>query len=428
MTAPAIGSAAERAVIRKVGWRLLPFLTFLYIIAYLDRVNVGFAALTMNEDIGLSNTAYGLGAGIFFVGYLLFELPSNLALQRFGARRWIARIMLSWGLVSMAMIFVEGPWSFYALRFLLGVMEAGFFPGIILYLTFWFPNRARGAAAGAFLIGIPLAYILGGPISTALMQTSVFGLHGWQMMFLFEGLPALVMAFVVLHVLHDSPATASWLTDDERRTLIDAIERDGKSTRHVSLKAGLVSAEVWWFTLCYFGVVIGNYGFGFWAPKIIKSLGEFSDREVGGFVVIPFAFSAVAMYLWGHHSDRTGERPWHLALPAFVGAAGFVCGSLSGNFWVTMVSLTVGAIGINSLVGVFWTMPTAVLAGSAAAGGIALINSIGNLAGLLAPTLVGFLKDRTGSYTPGLIALASGLIVAGAVALYLGRRLQRRSA
>jgi ACS family tartrate transporter-like MFS transporter len=422
MTATPSVAEAERAVIRKVAVRLLPFLTFLYIIAYLDRVNVGFAALTMNQDIGLSNTAYGFGAGVFFIGYLLFELPSNLALQRFGARRWIARIMLSWGVVSMAMIYVEGPWSFYALRFLLGVTEAGFFPGIILYLTYWFPNRARGVAMGGFLIGIPLANIIGAPISTAIMQTSVFGLSGWRTMFLLEGIPAIVMAFVVLYVLRDSPRDAPWLTDGEKRTLLDAIERDGHSTRHVSLKAGLLSLHVWGFTLCYFGLCLGNYGFGFWVPKIIKSLGEFSDREVGWLVVIPFACSAIAMTLWGRHSDRTGERTWHVALPALIGAAGFVCGSLSGNIWISMVSFSVGAIGIYSTVAVFWTMPTAVLAGSAAAAGIAMINSIGNVAGLLAPTLVGYFKDRTGSYTWGLVALASGLVLTGLVALVMGGR------
>jgi ACS family tartrate transporter-like MFS transporter len=422
MTATTSLPQAERAVIRKVAVRLLPFLTFLYIIAYLDRVNVGFAALTMNQDIGLSNTAYGFGAGVFFIGYLLFELPSNLALQRFGARRWIARIMLSWGVISMGMIFVEGPLSFYALRFLLGVAEAGFFPGIILYLTYWFPNRARGAAMGGFLIGIPLANVIGAPISTAIMQTSIFGLSGWRTMFLLEGIPAIVMAAVVLYVLRDSPRTASWLTDGEKGTLLDAIERDGHSTQHVSLKAGLLSLDTWGYTLCYFGLCLTNYGFGFWLPKIIKSLGEFSDREVGWLVVIPFACSVVAMSLWGRHSDRTGERTWHVAVPGFIGAAGFVCGSLSGNIWISMVSLSVGAMGIYSTVAVFWTLPTAVLAGSAAAGGIALINSIGNTAGLLAPTLVGYFKDRTGSYTWGLVALASGLVLTGVTALVMGRR------
>src|SRR5258705_7259438 len=270
--------AAERAVVRKVAIRLLPFLTFLYIINYLDRVNVGFAALRMNGDIGLSNTAYGFGAGVFFVGYLLFELPSNLALQRFGARLWIARIMLSWGVVSMAMMFVEGPWSFYTLRFLLGVMEAGFFPGVIFYLTYWFPNRARGAAMRGFLIGIPLANIIGAPISTALMQTSIFGLNGWRTMFLLEGIPAIVMAFVSLTVLRDSPRTASWLNDGEKRTLLDAIERDGHSTRHVSLQAGLLSLDVWGYTLCYFGLCLRHYRFCLFVPEIIQSLGGISER------------------------------------------------------------------------------------------------------------------------------------------------------
>ncbi len=428
MTAHDRDSAAERAVIRKVVVRLLPFLILLYLTNYLDRVNVGFAALTMNRDIGLSDTAFGVGSGIFFLGYFLFEVPSNLALQRFGARRWIARIMLSWGLVSMAMIFVEGPKSFYLLRFLLGVTEAGFFPGIVLYLTYWFPNRVRGSVMAYFFIAIPLANIIGGPVSTSLLESSILGLRGWQSMFVIEAMPALVLGLVVLLVLRDSPRDAAWLTAEERATLVAAIDRDRQSSLHSSLRAGLVSPEVWGFVLVYFSMVIGSYGFGFWAPKIIKSLGDLTNAEVGWYVVIPFASSAVMMYVWGRHSDRTGERAWHIALPGFVGAAGFVYSAFAGEFWTAIVALTVGAMGIYGITAVFWTLPTRVLTGTAAAGGIALINSFGNLGGFVGPSIVGYFKDRTGSYTPGLIALASGLVVAGAMGLYLGKRQMRAGA
>ncbi|HZF17845.1 MAG TPA: MFS transporter [Steroidobacteraceae bacterium] len=422
MTGPPVASPEERAVVRKVAVRLMPFLILLYFVAYLDRVNVSFAALTMNKDIGLTNTAFGIGSGIFFIGYFLFEVPSNLALQRFGARRWIARIMVSWGIVSMAMILARGPVSFHVLRFLLGVMEAGFFPGIVLYLTYWFPNGVRGSVMAYFFIAIPLANIVGGPVSTTLLDLPLFGLKGWQSMFVIEAVPALLLGFIVLKVLRDTPRDANWLTDGERATLTAAIDRDGRTSRHSSLRAGLLSLEVWGYTALYFSMVLGSYGFGFWAPKIIKSLGNLSNREVGWYIVIPFAASAVTMYFWGRHSDRTGERAWHVALPGFIGAAGFVYGSLTGQFWVSIVSLTVGAMGIYGLTAVFWTLPTAVLTGTAAAGGIALINSFGNLAGFLGPFLVGYFKDRTGSYTPGLITLASGLVIAGVLGLVLGKR------
>ncbi|MEJ1961414.1 MAG: MFS transporter [Gammaproteobacteria bacterium] len=291
-------SAEERAVIRKAMWRLLPFLCFLYFIAYLDRVNVGFAALTMNEDLGLSATAFGNGAGIFFLAYFLFEVPSNFALKRFGARIWIARIMVTWGIISIAMAFVSGTKSFFVLRFLLGVAEAGFFPGMILYLTFWFPNRVRAGILGVFIIANPASTIVGAPLSTTLLGTSILGLSGWQSMFIVEGLPAVVLGFVVLFVLCDSPAKAKWLSEREREVLLNAVSRDELST-HTSLRDGLASPQVWLFSLLYAALMMGVYGFGLWAPQIVKSLGGLSNQQVGLVLVIPYAFATLAMVLWG---------------------------------------------------------------------------------------------------------------------------------
>jgi MFS transporter, ACS family, tartrate transporter len=423
MSSNSLPSPQERAVIRKTALRLLPFLCLLYFIAFLDRVNVGFAALTMNQDIGLTATAYGVGAGIFFLGYFFFEVPSNLALRRFGARRWIARIMVSWGLISIAMAFVQGTTSFWVLRFLLGVAEAGFFPGIILYLTFWFPNSVRGAMVGYFLLANPLTSVIGAPLSTALLGTSLFDLAGWQTMFIIEGLPAIALGIVVLFYLQDSPAQAHWLDESERHILINAIEREQQqSTQHVSLRAGLTSPAVWLFGLIYFGMNLGVYGFGFWAPQIIKELGDFSVQATGFVTAIPYACAAVAMFLWGRHSDRTQERPWHFALAALTGAAAFIVGSYSANVYIALAAFSLGAMGILAALPVFWTMPTALLAGTAAAGGIALINSIGTLSGYVGPVLMGKLKEATGSYSAGLLWIASAMTLAAVLVVATQRK------
>lgn len=340
---------------------MLPFLCLIYFIAYLDRVNVGFAALTMNQDLGLSATAYGLGADIFFVGYFLFEVPSNFMLKRVGARLWIARIMVTWGLISVAMAFVTGPTSFLVLRFLLGVAEAGFFPGMILYLTFWFPNSVRAAILGVFIIANPASTIIGAPLSTSLLGTSLLGLAGWQTMFIVEGLPAVLLGVAVLVVLCDGPANARWLSERERRVLQNAISRDERLNVHSSWRAGLLSADVWRFAALYAALMMGVYGFGFWAPQIIKSLGGLTNPEVGLVLVIPYAGATLAMYLWARHSDRTGERMWHLALPAFAGTAGFLYGGFADNVYLSVVAFTLGAVGIYATLPVFWSLPTALL-------------------------------------------------------------------
>jgi MFS transporter, ACS family, tartrate transporter len=415
-------SAEERAVVRKAMWRLLPFLILVYFIAYLDRVNVGFAALTMREDLALTATAFGQGAGIFFLAYFLFEVPSNFALKRFGARVWIARIMVTWGIISVSMAFVTGTTSFLVLRFLLGVAEAGFFPGMVLYLTFWFPNSVRAGILGLFIIANPASTIIGAPVSTALLGTSLFGLAGWQTMFIVEGLPAILLGFVVLFVLCDSPAKAKWLSEREREVLLTAVRRDESRNTHTSLRDGLASPQVWWFSLLYAALMMGVYGFGLWAPQIIKASGDLTNQQVGWVLIIPYAFATVAMVLWGRHSDRTGERTWHLAIPAAVGAVGFLIGSFSENFYLAVGGYTLGAMGIYGCLPLFWSLPTAILGGTAAAGGIALINSIGNLSGYFGPSIIGKLKDLTQSYTAGMLVVAASLAVASVLGYLIGRR------
>lgn len=414
--------SSENAVIRKVALRLLPFLVLLYLVAFLDRVNVSFAALTMNEAIGLSATAFGLGAGIFFIGYFLFELPSNLLLKRYGARKWIARIIVSWGLVSIAMAFVTGPTSFWVMRFLLGVAEAGFFPGMVLYLTYWFPNRVRGAIIGLFIIANPVATIIGAPLSTTLLGTNLFNLAGWQTMFIVEGLPAVILGIVAFCKLTDSPVQATWLSATEKEVLLRALERDRETSRHISLRAGLLSPDVWRLTLVYAGLMIGVYGFGFWAPQIIKSFGGLTNQQVGWLLVIPYACATVAMCLWGRHSDRSGERVWHLALPALLAGAGFLYGSFSGNLYASIAAFTFGAMGIYATLPVFWTLPTALLSGTAAAGGIAVINSFGNLSGYLGPVAIGWLKESTQGYAAGLSVIGLAMVFASVFGLYAAHR------
>ena len=415
-------SVEERAVVRKAMWRLLPFLVLAYFIAYLDRVNVGFAALTMNADLAITATAYGHGAGIFFIAYFLFEVPSNFALKRFGARVWIARIMITWGIISVGMAFITGPTSFYVMRFLLGVAEAGFFPGMILYLTFWFPNSVRAGILGLFIIANPASTIVGAPLSTSLMELSLFGLKGWQTMFILEGIPAILMGISVLYVLYDSPAKARWLSEREREVLENAVRRDEARSTHRSLRDGLASPLVLWFSLLYATLMMGVYGFGLWAPQIIKELGSLTNQQVGLVLIIPYACATVAMVLWGRHSDRTGERTWHLALPAAVGTVGFLMGSFAESFYVAVIGYTLGAIGIYGCLPLFWSLPTAFLGGTAAAGGIALINSIGNLSGYLGPSVIGKLKDVTQSYTAGMIVIAASLALASVLGYVVGRK------
>jgi len=405
-----------------VTWRLVPFLCFVYFIAYLDRVNVGFAALTMRQDLALSATAYGVGAGIFFVGYFFFEVPSNYMLQRLGVRVWIARIMFTWGAISMCTAFVQGPVSFNVMRFLLGVAEAGFFPGMVYYLTCWFPLRVRAVILGIFIIANPASSVIGSPLSTQLLNTSLFGLTGWQTMFLVEGAPAVLLGFVVLAVLRDSPDKAGWLTNREREVLAAAVARDEGSALHTSWRAGLATPVVWHFAVLYFLFMLAVYGFGLWAPQIIRELGGFTTSQTGWVVGIPYTAATVAMWLWGRHSDHTGERRWHLAIPGFVGAVGFAYATAVDDLYLSLAAFSVGAIGIYSALPLFWTVLTRILGGAAAAAGIAVINSVGNLAGGLGgPVLMGWLKDRTQGYAAGLLVIAASLALAALYSLHLSR-------
>ena len=412
-------SPIEATAVRKAAFRLVPFLAVLYFVSFLDRVNIGFAALTMNADIGLSATAFGLGAGIFFAGYLLFTVPANLMLQRLGAGRWMALIMVVWGLLSACMAFVTTPMQFYILRFLLGAAESGFLPGVILYLTYWFPNEVRGRIIGNFFAAVPISNVIGAPLSTWLLGKSVLGLKGWQTMFVVEGLPAVLLGVITWFYLTDGPGKATWLSAEEREALVTAVSRGQTQTGPVSLRDGLVNPLVWRFGLIYFFIVVGLYGFGFWAPQILKSLADLSNEAVGWLIAIPYAVAAASMYVWGRHSDRTGERVWHVALPAFLGAGGFLLAGYAGSIEIAIFAFVLGAVGIYAACPIFWTLPAAALTGTAAAGGIALVNSIGNIAGYVGPFLMGGLRESTGSYQVGLWVLAASMVAAGLLVLTL---------
>jgi ACS family tartrate transporter-like MFS transporter len=426
VTEPADGSAA----IGRVSRRLIPFLLLLYILNFLDRVNVGFAALEMNRDLGFGPAVYGLGAGIFFIGYCLFEVPSNLVLYRTGARLWIARIMVTWGLAASAMMLVRTPWSFYLLRFLLGVAEAGFFPGIIFYLTYWYPARERARAYAWFLAAIPVCGVIGGPISGALLGLDGWlGLQGWQWLFLLEGIPSVLVGFAVLWLLPDRPRDARWLPPVEAAWLEErlAAERADRVSHHgASLLRALRNPVVWWLGLSYFLLVVGLYGFALWLPQLVKASGDFSNFEVGVITAIPYAAAAVGMVLVGRSSDRTGERYLHLIMPALAGAVGFVAAARTGTTGPLIAALSLCAFGVLGWLGPFWALPTAFLREQAAAGGIALINSMGAVGGFVGPYLIGSIKERTGEFGPGLLVLAGSLGVAAFIVLVLRRTARSR--
>ena len=418
-------AALERTTLRKVTRRLIPFLLLLYIVAWLDRVNVGFAALQMNHDLQFSPAVYGLGAGLFFIGYALFEVPSNLVLARVGARRWIARIMVTWGLISAAMMFVRGPTSFYLLRFLLGVAEAGFFPGIIYYLSIWYPPAQRARAVSWFMVAIPLTIVIGGPLAGYLLaMNGLGGLRGWQWLFLLEGLPAVILGVVVFFYLTDRPEQARWLEPAERAWLGDAIrtEQARAQERHgVGLGRALLHPIVWVLGFIAFAFQCGSYGLSLWIPQIIKGLAGFSDFEVGMIAAIPYFAAALGMLAIGVHSDRTGERFKHIAGTLFVGALGFAASAYLLSPIPGMIALTIAAVGDLSGRGPFWALPGRFLAGNASAGGIALINTLGALGGFVGPSMVGFVKHATGSFKGGLLLLASLLAISGVATLLLRR-------
>jgi len=420
---PGAGDPSATALAR-VSRRLIPFLLLLYMLNFLDRVNVGFAALEMNRDLGFGPEVYGFGAGVFFIGYCLFEVPSNLVLYRIGARLWIARIMVTWGLAASAMMLVHTPWSFYALRFLLGVAEAGFFPGIIFYLTYWYPAPQRARAYARFLAAIPVCGVIGGPLSGALLGLDGWlGLRGWQWLFLLEGIPSVLVGLAVLRLLPDRPRDARWLRAEECVWLeqrLDAERALGVPSHAVSLRRALGNPLVWWLGLIYFLLIVALYGFALWLPQLVKAAGDFSNFEVGVITAIPYAVAAVGMVLVGRSSDRTGERHLHLALPALAGAVGFLAVTRTGSTGLLVAALSLTAFGVLGWLGPFWALPTAFLREQAAAGGIALINSMGAFGGFVGPYLIGRIKQHTGQFTPGLWVLAGSLL--SAVVIVVGLR------
>jgi D-galactonate transporter len=411
-------SVSEDAVYAKVAWRIIPLMFLCYIAAYLDRVNVGFAKLQMQSDVtGLSDTVYGLGAGIFFFGYFIFEVPSNILMEKFGARAWIARIMITWGVISSAMLFVNSPGMFYLLRFLLGLAEAGFFPGIILYLTYWFPSRRRGHMVALFMTAIALTGVVGGPLSGWILHqfNGVTGLKGWQMLFLLEGIPSILIGLCIPLILEDGMHTARWLTSEEKGFLQQNLKNEEFHKTHLTLAQIFVDPRLLLFCLVYFCCAFGLYGTGFWIPQLIKNTGVNDPLYVGLLTAIPYGFGAIAMVLFGRSSDRSGERRWHFATAAFLGAVGIVISNLfRANTLIAMIGLTIATLGILATFPIFWPMPTAVLAGTAAAAGIAWINSVGNLAGFFGPSIVGIVTDLTKRGDYGLYVV-SAMLLLGAV-------------
>jgi len=412
----------EHRTIAKVSARLIPFLILCYFVAYLDRVNVGFAALTMNKDLGLSASTFGFGAGIFFLAYFLFEVPSNLFLERVGARKWIARIMFSWGLISGATAFIGGEASFYVVRVLLGIAEAGFFPGIIFFLTLWFPAVYRARIIGYFMAAIPLSTVIGAPLSGLLLGLNGFmGLKGWQWLFILEAAPALILSVCVFFYLTDRPADARWLEPDERAWLAARLQEEQANRerlRRYSVRQALLNRKVLALSFVYFGAVATNYGLSFFLPQIVKAFGV-SNFQTGLVTALPYVVGVISTVWWGRHSDRTAERRFHLALPLFVASAGIASSTALTDPTMKMVALSIAGFGIFGCLPVFWTFPTAFLSGAAAAGGIALINSIGNLAGFAGPYAVGRISDLTGSYTGGLLLLSALGFMAMSIVLAL---------
>lgn len=424
-------SPLEKHTIRRITLRLIPFMFVLYIIAYLDRVNVGFAALQMNTELQLSHAAFGFGSGIFFIGYFLFEIPSNLILHKIGARVWIARIMISWGVIASAMMFVTGPKSFYLLRFLLGLAEAGFFPGMVLYLTYWFPGRYLARNVALFMTATALAGVIGGPVSGALLTMhGLWGLSGWQWLFLLEGIPAVLLGIAVFFYLPERPEKSAWLPPEEKEWLQKRLakeEQEKTGQREQGLVQAIRSGRVWVLCLIYFTLVVAMYGIALWMPLILKSITGFSNFIVGVVSVLPYLAAAAFMMITGISSDRTGERRLHMAGSLVLASIGFLLSVFADSLIGKVTGLMIAASGIWGALGPFWAFAGSFLSGTGAAGGFALINSIGNLGGFTGPYLMGFLRDSTGSYTEGMLLL--GLIVlAGGIAAWLlkfGKKKQR---
>jgi ACS family tartrate transporter-like MFS transporter len=421
MTPPDLATAT----LRKVTLRLIPFLFLLYIVAWLDRVNVGFAGLQMNSDLGFSSAAFGFGSGVFFLGYCLFEVPSNLVLHRVGARRWIARIMISWGAISTAMMFVRTTPTFYFLRFLLGAAEAGFFPGVVYYLSHWYPEGQRARAIAAFMTAVPVSGVVGGPLSGALLTLNgLFGLAGWQWLFLAEGVPAILLGVIVLFYLTDRPEAANWLSAAQKDWLVSSLaaersSHDGKL--RVGIFAALTNRTIWHLGVIFLFAAIGFYGYSFWAPLVVKSLTESSDFGVGVILGAISAVTIIVMMLNSAHSDQTDERPLHVAIALLISGAGFFGCAVLRQPVLAVFFLALVPIGHCAAYGPFWSMPSRFLSGAPAAAGIAMVVTIANVGGLIGPTIIGAMKDRFGTHDPAFMLLGGCAVVAALLAMLLGR-------
>ena len=417
-------NSIEQRTLSKISWRLLPLLMVCYFIAYLDRVNLGFAGASMSKDMGFTSAVFGAAAGIFFLAYFLFEVPSNLALERFGARRWIARIMFSWGILSAAQAWVGGATSFNVVRFLLGIAEAGFFPGVIFYITLWFPAAYRARIVGWFMFAIPISTVIGSPISGFILDMDgIGGLHGWQWLFILEAVPSLLLTFVVLFYLPDGPKDARWLSDEERDWLqqtLAAERRNRESFNSMSWRQALFSPRVIGLGLVYMGITVPLYGLSFFLPQIIKGFGGLGNVEIGFINAFPYLVGAIAMVFWTRWSDARQERKWFLIVPLACIFVGLMAAAEIHAPVPKMAAVTLAAFGIFSALPTFWTLPTAILSGTAAAAGIAWINSIGNLGGYIGPTIFGSLRDRMGNDIYAVMFLASLSAVAVVLVLVIG--------
>jgi len=426
-------SGFEERTYSKVDWRLLPFLFLCYILAYLDRVNVGFAKLQMTKALGLSEAAFATGAGIFFIGYFCFEVPSNVLLKRFGARTWIARIMISWGVISSAMLFVSSEWLFYGMRFLLGLAEAGFFPGIIYYLTLWYPSRLRSTRTAFFVSAIAVAGVLGNPVSGLIMDhfSGKLGLAGWQWLFLIEGLPSILVGMAVVYYLDSGICEAKWLSEEEKALLTRNLAAKEKEKQAVRLRDAFQSGKVWVLCAVYFTLMIGLYGLSFWLPTIVKAFGLDGYLRIGLVTAIPYAVAVAGMVLISRHSDRTGERRLHYAFTTFAGGTGLILsGMLMHRPALSMIFLSIGALGVIGAMPVFWPIPSAFLGGTAAAAGIGLVNSLGNLGGYVGSNIPVWTQQHANSSSIALYLMASSLFIGAILILFLtpalGQGLNRR--
>ena len=430
--APVSGTNAYRGqIIRKVALRLVPLIALLYFVNYLDRTNIAFAKLRMSDTLGLDATMYGFAAGIFFIGYLAFQVPSNLALHRFGARRWLAIITFAWGLIASLMAFAPNAQVLYVLRFFLGVAEAGLFPGVIVYLSYWFPRRERAQMISLFMVAIPISAVIGAPLSTAIMQYGhgfLAGLDGWRFMFLLEGIPAVILAFVTWVYLTDKPADAKWLSDNERNWLANELEAERAETARQyewTLRRVLLNGRILCIGFIIFGILYGLYAISFFLPTIVDGFSEtfgttFSLFETGLIVSVPFAVGTVAMILWSRHSDRTDERVWHVAIPMALGGIAIPIALYLASPFAVMLAVTVTAAGILAALPVFWSMPSSFLVGAALAAGLGVINTIGNSSGFVAPYITGWLSDLTGSNRAGMWAIGIVMVLAAAMTVALG--------